>query len=64
MLAPEFTAICKMLFGREGDGYGWQSRMHERTGTSTRTIQSWADGTNPIPPLVAWSLRKLSGREG
>ncbi len=53
MQPDEFTAVCQRLFGREGDGYGWQARMHRQTGCPLRTIQAWANGDNPIPAIVA-----------
>jgi hypothetical protein len=57
MTPDEFTAISKCLFGRKSDGYGWQAKMHCKTGCPLRTIQAWTRGTNPIPAIVASLLR-------
>jgi hypothetical protein len=57
MTPEEFTAVCKRLFGREPDGYGWKAEMHRRTGAPLRTIVAWASEENPIPAVVAALLR-------
>ena len=61
MTPDEFIAVGKQLFGRGGNGYGWQAEMKRQTGTSLRTIQAWASGENPIPSIVTWSLRRIAG---
>jgi hypothetical protein len=53
MTPQQFTTICKRLFGRGPNGYGWQAEMHRQTGTPVRTIQAWIKGDNPIPAIVA-----------
>ena len=62
MSPEEFIAICKRLFGRGPNGYGWQAEMHRQTETPLRTIQAWASGDNPIPGIVSWSLRQLAAK--
>ncbi len=57
MEPEEFIAVCKRLFGRKPDGYGWQAEMHRQTGCPLRTIQAWANKDNPIPAIVAALLR-------
>ncbi len=59
MTPEEFTAVCRRLFGRRPDGYGWQADINRRFGVSLRTLQAWAKGKNPIPPFVAGLLRML-----
>ena len=60
MTPEEFTAICKCLFGKNADGYGWQAEMHRKTGCPLRTIQAWANEDNPIPAIVAALLRLVN----
>jgi hypothetical protein len=55
----QFTTVCKRLFGRDPDGYGWQAAMHRQTGAPLTTIQKWAGGKNPIPAVVAALLRMV-----
>ena len=59
MTPEEFAVICKHLFGRKPDGYGWQAEVKRQTGCPLRTIQAWTSGRNPVLPVVAGLLRML-----
>ena len=51
MTCEELRAAGAALFG-----YGWQSRMAELFGVTPKTVNTWANGHNPIPEWVELAL--------